>query len=474
MRLGKPRPVLVVSRLVVLSVLLLSAFGLAGTVIAQTTGTFQSTDQFGHLETFTTAGTIDKTNPFFQSLGTNGRTCATCHIQASAWSIQPSDVTRVFNATQGLDPLFASVDGVDNPTLPMNTLAQRKANTTMIQTRGVFRIDLPLPQPPNAEFVLVDVNDPYKYIQPGSSHLSLYRRPLPSTNLSLLTGVMWDQRNTIQPITTTNTTAQNIANVHTDVDQTTISATMTHAQGTAPPTAAQIAAIDAFEFGLFTAQANSTTASTLSGQGATGGSVAVSTTPFFVGINDSAGATFTTTMTLFAPWANLTGTDQISQARLSIARGETLFNTLPITITTAAPVPGLNGPGDPFDGQQMVVTCSTCHDTPNIGSHSVPLMLNTGVAQLTNPVKPSYVLRNISTSATITVSDPGLAMLTGKWNDIGKFKVPVLRGLAGRAPYFHDGEGASLGGVIVFYEVRFNFTIPPQDIQDLTNFLESL
>src|SRR5664279_5194165 len=33
-----------------------------------------------------TTGTIDHTNPFFQQLGSNPRTCATCHAPAEGWT----------------------------------------------------------------------------------------------------------------------------------------------------------------------------------------------------------------------------------------------------------------------------------------------------------------------------------------------------------------------------------------------------
>ena len=33
----------------------------------------------GILETFSSSGRLNLTGPFFQSLGTNGRSCATCH-----------------------------------------------------------------------------------------------------------------------------------------------------------------------------------------------------------------------------------------------------------------------------------------------------------------------------------------------------------------------------------------------------------
>ncbi len=45
-------------------------------------------------------------NPFFQALGTNGRTCMTCHQPTQAWSITPSALRDRFDRTDGLDPIF--------------------------------------------------------------------------------------------------------------------------------------------------------------------------------------------------------------------------------------------------------------------------------------------------------------------------------------------------------------------------------
>ena len=74
----------------------------------------------------------------------------------------------------------------------------------------------------------------------------------------------------------------------------------------------------------------------------------------------------------------------------------------------------------------------------------------------------------------MTVTDPGRALITGKWEDIGKFKGPILRGLAGRAPYFHNGSAPSLEAVINFYDVRFNIGLTAQEKADLVAFLRSL
>jgi cytochrome c peroxidase len=65
-------------------------------------------------------------------------------------------------------------------------------------------------------------------------------------------------------------------------------------------------------------------------------------------------------------------------------------------------------------------------------------------------------------------------MITGNCADIGTFKVPILRDLAARAPYFHNGSGATLNDVVTFYNNRFNIGLTPQEQADLVAFLRSL
>ena len=54
---------------------------------------------------------------------------------------------------------------------------------------------------------------------------------------------------------------------------------------------------------------------------------------------------------------------------------------------------------------------------------------------------------------------------------IGKTKGPILRGLSGRAPYFHNGSARNLGEVVDFYETRFNIGLTAQERADLIAFL---
>ena len=74
----------------------------------------------------------------------------------------------------------------------------------------------------------------------------------------------------------------------------------------------------------------------------------------------------------------------------------------------------------------------------------------------------------------ITTTDPGRALITGKWADIGKLKGPILRGLAARAPYFHNGSAAGLREVIDFYNVRFSMGLTDAEKADLVAFLSAL
>ena len=90
------------------------------------------------------------------------------------------------------------------------------------------------------------------------------------------------------------------------------------------------------------------------------------------------------------------------------------------------------------------------------------------------PDLPLYTLRNLSTGAMRQVTDPGRAMITGKWNDIGRFKGPVLRALATRAPYFHNGMAKDLGAVVDFYNTRFGIGLTAQERSDLIAFLKTL
>jgi len=55
-----------------------------------------------------------------------------------------------------------------------------------------------------------------------------------------------------------------------------------------------------------------------------------------------------------------------------------------------------------------------------------------------------------------------------------KVKGPILRGLAARAPYFHNGSAATLDDVVTFYDQRFGINFTDQEKSDLVAFLKTL
>lgn len=185
------------------------------------------------------------------------------------------------------------------------------------------------------------------------------------------------------------------------------------------------------------------------------------------------GAAFTSTVfTLYDKWAHISDRryDENTAARRSVARGQKLFNTLQIPITGVA---GLN---DALNQPVISGFCGTCHDSPNVGDHSVPAPLNIGLvdASRRTPDLPLVTVVCNTTGEQLQVTDLGRAMVTGKCADIGKFKGPILRGLAGRAPYFHNGSAATLMDAVNFYDTRFNLNLSEQDKDDLVAFLKTL
>jgi cytochrome c peroxidase len=449
---------------------------LSGQVLSTLPNSFPLLDPSGFVETYNINGTsLNLTGAFFQSLGTNGRSCSSCHAPSDAWSVSTADIQLRFLLTQGTDPIFRTVDGANcNVNVKTSTLAERAAAYSLLLNRGLIRIALAVPA--GAQFTVTNVSNPYGC--GDLQTLSMYRRPLPSTNLIFLSTVMWDGReSSTQTGTEKITYATNPGDLLADLAHQAIDATNIHAQASTPPTAAQVQDIVNFETSLRTAQAIDFQAGFLNSNGALGGPVALASQPFFIGINDSfppsfgfnpTGAPFSPVIfTLFNAWQNA-----LIPSRASVARGQTVFNTKPINIT------GVAGINDVLGVTSLSGTCGTCHDAPNAGDHSYPAPLNIGVGDLISPLNVSYLpvftLRNNSTGAVIQTTDPGRALITGLWADIGKVKGPVLRGLAARAPYFHNGSGGTLNDVIQFYDQRFTIGFTAQEKADLLAFLLTL
>ena len=443
-------------------------------------------DDSGVLLTISTNGFIDRRNPFFRELGTNQRACVTCHQPAEGWTITPKGLRARFDDTKGDDPVFRLVDGANSPLADVSTKKAREKAYSMLLSKGLIRVGLPIPA--TAQFELVKVDDPYGFA--SAAQLSLFRRPLASTNLRFLSTVMWDGRETFKDAASTDcmfNTTTCFASIHFDLATQANDATLGHAQGATALTDDQRNAIVDFEMGLFTAQQQDDKAGRLSVHGADGGPTFLAGVGSYFGINDTlvgdykTHAPFTpTAMTLYQGWQSYIEDARHSDperrergvaiARRAIARGQALFDSKPIMIT------GVKGLNDDLGVAVIPGTCTTCHNTPNAGNHSVPLPLDIGLADASRrtPDMPLYTLRNKTTGETVQTTDPGRALITGRWIDIGRFKGPTLRALAPRAPYFHNGFAKDLNEVVTFYNDRFGIGFTDQEKEDLVAFLKAL
>jgi cytochrome c peroxidase len=452
-------------------------------------------------------GGIDQTGPFFQSLGTNGRTCATCHLPEDAMGLSADTAELRFIATRGTDPLFRPVDGSNcDHNIDLSTPEGRESAYSLLRTRGLFRIHIAVPA--NADYRVMSVVNPYGCNE--SNVISMYRRPLPATNLRFLSAVMDDGREST-PITGTQKIVYSNyqSALFSDIEHQALDATSDHAQGDGSrPTPQEQQEIANFELGLSSAQSFDRRAGLLWADGAKGGPAALLSQPFFISINSSVNFLIPTLeqpgglttpgdgqftpaiFNLFNAWSNRPYNDP----RAAIARGEAIFNSKTFNITGVAGINddvsqgGLVAGGIP----SLQGTCGTCHDTPNVGDHSSPTPLDIG----TGDPDPSNVevnqggldirylplvtvckldtATNLPTNNCKTTTDLGQALIDGNFDHVGKIKGPILRGLAARAPYFHNGSARTLLDVVRFYEVRFGLSLTPQEESDLVAFLNSL
>ena len=451
---------------------------------------FRFPDSTGDMATYNTLGAIDPNNPFFQSLGTNGRSCATCHLVSDAMGLSSASAAARFASTAGNDPLFADVDGANCSGVSRSDASAH----SLLVNHGLIRVELPVPD--NAQFTIETIYDPYGCADTidygtGRRLLSVYRRPLPSANLKFLSAVMFDGRETIAPLNNASTFE---ANLHTDLMHQSVDATLGHAQAQTAPTTEQSSAIVQFEMSLFSSQLRDNAAGVLGAQGASGGPLNLSAQTYYPGINDSLGSNPTGApfdnhvFTVFSRWSDLPSAQAapFNDARETIAAGQEIFNTFPLKIS------GVGGLNDALHQTTITGTCTSCHDTPNVGNHSLPVPLDIGVShaaqfdtdpdtmlalsQVSVPELPVFKVtcRNVNPPRVVYTSDPGKALISGLCVDLMRVKGPILRGLAARAPYFHNGAAASLTEVVDFYNERFEMGLTEEQQRQLVAFLGSL
>lgn len=445
---------------------------------------------------------LNDTNKFFDpGFGTNGQACVTCHQPAQGFTVHVAAIQRAFAATGLTDPLFQLNDTANDPN---GTLTAD--NFSLFLNSGVVRIGKTFSAPSynfavepqtTAKFgTLPLANDPQ---QPGHTTLSLFRRPLVNTNVHLDSSVLWDGR-------------ASIGNMRAQVIGAAKSLLLA-----GNPSSADADQVAAFMLGVNTDEKFDTAAGTdangnclfstcgaglLDAEGAKGGVQNLQSLAF--GPNAPCTSFLVNPCTtnvpgysIFDAWLNVSSSTGKNDGRVAIARGQQLFNNANLTIPSGG-IPGLSLPAG------TTIHCTTCHATGNVGNNpdptffvrigtdSVDILTALAAADpriqlLVDGVKelPEYCLRPTSdptpfstaacgTHATdVKTTDPARAMVTGDIADVGKFKPPILRGLAARSPYFHAGLAIAIDDLINFYNARFGIGLTADEHVALASFLEA-
>ena len=391
--------------------------------------------------------------------------------------------------------------------------------------------------------------------------ISVFRRPLVTTNIFFASSVLWDGRQNVcvAPTPSPGTCPSGASQpIRAPLLENQVSGAAQTLVLSAPPSTLQADQAAHFMTGIFTAMLSTDGSSRLDATGANGG-------PQFLADMASGKQTPPCTLLVGAPTdlggggapppacsttrgfniflsflpkdlqANATTPGGIQaifsfcsddEARLragnadrvEIACGQNIFDNRPIN----DPVIGRNTSGNPPSGffgstAPPNARCTSCHAAQNVGDNPSPAFILSytpggGTAQkpalfaggatlaatdpfcATNPTDPFcatqafnlpgfqqrtsllplYTLTQNGTGSTIQLTDPGQALITHAFRNAGGQKPPVLRNLAARAPFFHNGSAKTVDDLVDFYNQNFSIGLSPREHQDLVAFLEAL
>jgi hypothetical protein len=430
-----------------------------------------------------------KGHPFFEPLGSNGRACVTCHQPASAMSLSLDLIRERWSATKGKDPLFAPIDGSDNPSAPQD----RESSHSLLLNRGLFRVGLPWPPAQNkaAEFSIEIVRDPTGVnrdpawgLNSPQPTISVFRRPRPAANLKYVLapdngvfnvklGVLLEKDPaTGKPVSMNMMADARAGTLAVQAE----SAYRDHQQGQGQLRQDQLDRIIAFESQVYAAQSFDNGAKELTaanGPGALG--------PLNL-LREAAGVLNSPSKPVFLVFDRWKAD---SEFRQSVARGNDIFLNRTFWVRDVAHINSI-GLGNPAKR-----SCAVCHNAVMSGMDRAPGWVDLGTTNYPTWTEPKtwnepgeLPVFKLTCRAdarphpflgrVIYTSDPGRALITGKCADIGAITMGQFRGLAARAPYFVNGSAKNLMELVDYYDRRFDMRLTTQEKEDLVNFLRVL
>jgi hypothetical protein len=409
-----------------------------------------------------------------------------------------------WRVTGGRDPVFAAIDGSNNPRLPQD----QASSHSLLLDRGLIRVALPWPPRPIAgrhvtpEFTIDVVRDPTGVnldptygLKSAEPTVSVFRRPRPVANLKYVMApdaifnIKTGELTALDPDTGEPVGMNLMADSrHLTLKQQALGAYADHLEGHGSLEPRQLQAIVDFEMQVFVAQADNRLGQSLvERNGPPGlGPRAMADGRVHVLANNTRDPVFRT----FEPWMkperlarDLPEAER--ELRASIARGSDIFLLRQFWIRDVAHINSI-GLGNPIKR-----TCTTCHNAQMTGMDLAPGWVDVGTANYPTWTEPPVFSDKAElpvfkvtcdTTApphpylgrTIYTTDPGRALITGRCNDVGSIVMGQFRGLAARAPYFSNGSARTLRELVDFYDRRFDMKLSDTEKQDLVNFLSAL
>lgn len=457
----------------------------------------------GKLGYVNTDGEINmKNHPFFEPLGSNGRACVTCHQPKDAMSVSAESLQKRWSETNGKDPIFAAIDGSNNPKLPQ----ELESSHSLLLKRGLFRIGLPWPvkldngKTIKPEFTIEVVSDPTgvnldSELGLKNGTISVFRRPRSVANMTYVmapdpvfnikTGTLAVTDPETGKVVGMNMMADSR---HYTQKQQALDAYFGHLQGHNTLTEAQQKQIIDFENKLFMAQSHDKWGSKLveNGEPAGLGPHNMKTGKVHILANNNRDPIFH----WFDTWKKKESMSQNLTAeqkafRESVARGNDIFMFREFWIRDATHINNI-GLGNPVRR-----SCSTCHNGQMTAQDLAPGWVDLGTT--TYPTWTENHLANQKSDLpvfkctcnndapphpylgrVIYTTDPGRALISGKCIDIGSIVMQQFRGLAARPPYFVNGSAKNLRELVDYYDRRFDIKYTEQEKNDLVNFLSVL
>jgi len=475
--------------------------GSAATIAAETT----FVNPLGRVGILLADGSVNTAgHPFFAPTGTNGRGCVTCHQPAGGMSVSVDMLRARWRATGGADPIFAAIDGSNNPSLPQD---QERSHSLLLD-RGLFRVGLPWPprpiagEPVRPEFTIEVVSDPtgvnldpvWGMASPAPT-VSVFRRPRPAANLRYVMSpdgvinIKLGELMAVDPETGTAVGMNMMADArHLTLKQQAVDAYEQHQQGVRGLESAELASIVAFENQVYMAQAVDRFGLPLASPG---GPIGLGPRAMLEGrasvlANNARDPVFR----LFDTWrdggSDLPGVaDDVRAFRASVARGNDIFMFRQFWIRDVTHINTV-GLGNPIRR-----SCSTCHNAQmtgldlapgwvDLGTTNYPTWTESAVFSATAELPVFRITCRPTASPhpflgrTIYTTDPGRALITGRCADVGSITMQQFRGLAARAPYFVNGSAKNLRELVDYYDRRFDMKLTEQDKVDLVSFLSVL